>query len=73
MIAVISDHSPLCMSVQMEKLQQSSLTWRLRVKWLKNPEFVKHVQDETDAYIQLSTNHTNARVRPILGGKLLAL
>ena len=51
------------MTVQMEKLQQSPPNWRLPVRWLKNPEFVKYVEDKIDIYFQINTNQTNARIR----------
>ena len=60
---VISDHSPISMSVQIEKLQQSPPNWRLQVKWLKNPEFVKYLEDKIDTYFQINTNQTNACIR----------
>lgn len=31
--------------------------------FFKNPEFVKYVQDEIDAYFQINTNQTNACIR----------
>lgn len=60
---VISDHSPISMSVHMEKLQQSPPSWRLQVRWLQNPEFVKYVEDKIDGYFQINTNQTNACIR----------
>lgn len=60
---VISDHSPMSMSVQIEKLHQSPPNWRLHVRWLKNPEFVKYLDDKIDAYFQINTNQTNACIR----------
>lgn len=47
----------------MEKLQQSPPNWRLQVRWLKNPEFVKYVEDKIDIHFQINTYQTNARIR----------
>lgn len=60
---VISDHSPISVSVHMEKLHQSPPYWRLQVRWLQDPEFVKYVEDKIDIYFQINTNQTNACIR----------
>lgn len=51
---VISDHTPISMSLKMEKLQQFLSNWCLQVKWLKNLEFVKYVEDKIDVYFQIN-------------------
>lgn len=67
------------MSLQMEKLQQTPPNWRMQVRWLKNPEFVKYAEDKIDVYFQINTTQTNACIRweafkayTVLEDKLLA-
>lgn len=49
--------TPPFLSVEMEKLPPnwSPPNWYLQGRWLKNPEFVKYVEDKLDVYIQINT------------------
>lgn len=64
------------MSVHMDKFQHSPPYWRLQVRWLQNPEFVRYVEEKIDIYFQINTNQTNACIRweafkAYIRGKLL--
>ena len=46
---VISDHAAISLSIHIEKFIHSPPNWRLQVRWLQNPDFVKHVETTIDS------------------------
>lgn len=60
---VISDHSPVSLSIFFDKLKLSPTNWCLQVWWLQNPEFVKYVEKKIDIYFEINTDQTNASIR----------
>lgn len=60
---VISDHAAISFDIYMKELNYNSPKWRLQTKWLQSPEFVKHVEDKIDCYIEINTDQTNASIR----------
>lgn len=60
---VISDHSPISLTVFFDKLKVPTPNWRFRTFWLQNPDFVKYIENKINIYFEINTNQTSASVR----------
>lgn len=59
---VISDHAAISLKVQIERFTHNPINWRLQVRWLQKPEFIKFVEAKIDCYFELNTDQTHASI-----------
>lgn len=60
---VISDHAAISLNMHIERFVHNPPSWRLQVRWLQDPDFVKHVGTKIDSYFELNTDQTSASTR----------
>lgn len=60
---VISDHAAISLNMHIDKFIHNPPSWRLQVKWLQDPDFVKYVGTKIDSYFELNTDQTTASTR----------